>query len=311
MKIAGSIPRERRLPSLKDRAMVDVVRGVLRVRKWPKKYGKPRSALQKFWVDWFTQANRLAKYVDGITAARAIEMTKGSGLYPRDVILQAMRGRLYIWTDEEGNKWYPMAAVQNISDTLDVLAQTIGSVLVRATDRWRAPDPGNPGDVLTYQGDAAPADWQPAAGGGGFLGGALVGKSSDQTIVAWTNADITFQTEAYDTASIYDPASPTLLTVPAGFDLVRISYGMRANAGSGQVVISRVWKDANPFPGSPQIAVPASSSAIPLHNAVSPPLVVVAGEAFNLNVYNGTASTRTIDGNVDNTWFAMELLSAT
>lgn len=146
--------------------MVDTVRGALRVRKWPKKYGKPRSALQAWWIDWFRQANLLAKYVDGMTAARAITLTKGTGLYPRDIILKAMRGRLYYWTDENGKKWFPMAAVQNITDTLDVLAQTVGSVLVRAVDRWRAPDPGNLNDVLTLQGTPPVPAWSPGAGGG-------------------------------------------------------------------------------------------------------------------------------------------------
>ncbi len=146
--------------------MIDTLRGVLRVRKWPKKRGTPRSALQRWWIDWFRQANILAKYVDGASQARAIAMTKGSGLYPRDVLLKAMRGRLYHFVDQDGNKWFPMAGIQDISDTLDMLAQNIGSVLVRAVDRWRAPDPGNLNDVLTYKGIAAPPVWQaPSAGG--------------------------------------------------------------------------------------------------------------------------------------------------
>lgn len=147
--------------------MIDTVRGILRVRKWPRKPGTPKSALQRWWNDWFRQANRLAKYVDAASAIRAIELSKHSGFYPRDILLKAMRGRLYTWTDETGWTWYSMAAIGDISESLDVLAQTVGSVLVRAVDRWRRPDPGNIGDVLTYQGDAAPPDWQPAAGGGG------------------------------------------------------------------------------------------------------------------------------------------------
>lgn len=139
--------------------MVDTVRGVLRVRKWPKKRGKPTSARQLFWIDWFKQANLLAKYVDGATAALAIKLTKGSGLYPRDIILQAMRGRLYWWTDDTGRSWYPVAAIEDVSKTFDVLAQTVGSVLVRATDRWRAAVGGVLGDVLVHAGPGAPPTW--------------------------------------------------------------------------------------------------------------------------------------------------------
>lgn len=145
--------------------MIDTVRGVLRVRKWPKKRGPPKSAKQRFWVDWFIQANLLAKYADGMSQARAIAMTKGTGLYPRDVLLSAMRGRLYWWADETGWKWFPMAATQDVSDSLDTIAQAIGSVLVRAVDRWRAPVPGAIGAHLTYQGDAAAPTWEVPAGG--------------------------------------------------------------------------------------------------------------------------------------------------
>ncbi len=167
MKITESIPRNRRMPSLRNVVMIDTVRGVLRVRKWPKKRGTPRSALQRWWIDWFRQANILAKYVDGASQALAIAMTKGSGLYPRDVLLKAMRGRLYHFTDQDGNKWFPMAGIQDISDTLDMLAQTVGSVLVRAVDRWRAAGPDVPaiGDALTYQGPTTPPIWTaPGAG---------------------------------------------------------------------------------------------------------------------------------------------------
>ena len=180
MKFTRSVPRNVRLPSLRNVVMVDTVRGVLRVRKWPKKYGKPRSALQAWWIDWFKQANLLAKYADPMSQRRAIELTKGSGLYPRDVLLQAMRGRLYVWRDETGWKWYPVAAIGDISESFDVLAQTVGSVLVRATDRWRSPPAGIAGDVLTNQGPGAPPEW--AAGGGGG-GGVIIGEQGRSDIV--------------------------------------------------------------------------------------------------------------------------------
>jgi len=155
--------------------MIDTFRGVLRVRKWPAKYGKPRSALQAWWVDWFKQANLLAKYADPMSQARAIEMTKGSGMYPRDVLLKAMRGRLYFWSTPDGWKWYSVAAIQDVSDSLDALAQVVGSVLVRATDRWRSVVPGAIGQVLTYQGAAAAPIWAGAGGGAGVEQAELAG----------------------------------------------------------------------------------------------------------------------------------------
>ncbi len=170
-----TIPRKSRQPSLRNVLMVDATRGVLRVRKWPKKRGTPKSELQRFWIDWFRQANLLAKYADGMAQALAIKLTKGSGLYPRDIMLQAMRGRLYTWDDAAGRRWYPVAAIEDVSKTLDVLAQIVGSVLVRATDRWRTPPPTTVGDVLTYQGASAPPIWAPFAGPGGVIQQLLAG----------------------------------------------------------------------------------------------------------------------------------------
>ena len=155
--------------------MVYVSRGQIRVQKWPKKRGSPTSEKQRFWVEWFRQANLLAKYADAESLRLAIEYTKGSGWYPRDILLKAMRGRLYWWTDTTGWKWYPVAAIGDISETLDVLAQTVGSVLVRAVDRWRAPPVGALDDVLTNQGPGNPPEWKPITGAAGVTQEELAG----------------------------------------------------------------------------------------------------------------------------------------
>lgn len=149
--------------------MIDVVRGVLRIRKWPKKRGRAKSESQRFWIDWFKQANLLAKYADAMSVARAKEITANTGMYPRDIMLAAMRGRLYTWVDQNGWRWYPVAAKQDISESLDVLAQTIGSILFRATDLWRSPLPGNAGEVMLNQGGGNLPIWSPAPGLGGVV----------------------------------------------------------------------------------------------------------------------------------------------
>lgn len=204
------------MPSLRGAMMVDTCRGVLRVRKWPKKRGRPKSALQRWWNDWFVQANLLAKYADGMTQARAIALTKNSGLYPRDIMLRAMRGRLYWWVDQDGNRWYPMAGIQDISDTLDVLAQAVGSVLVRATDRWRAPPAGVAGDLFTCQGVLNPPTWETPAPPG-TPARCYVSKTAVQSIPNAAATTITWNTEYYDDAGIHDNAvNPSRFTMPAG-----------------------------------------------------------------------------------------------
>lgn len=217
MATLKKLTRGIRSESLRGAFMVDTVRGVLRIRKWPRKRGTPKSAKQLWWIDWFKQANYLAKYVDGAAAARAIEITAGSGKYPRDIIVSAMRGRLYSWIDQNGKKWHSMAAVQDISDSLDVLAQTVGDILVRATDRWRAPAAGAAGQVLTHQGAGAAPEWASAAGGGGFQGGCLAYMSAGQSILNATPTKLLWDTEVYDTAGIHSIVSNTGdFVIPAG-----------------------------------------------------------------------------------------------
>ncbi len=122
MAILRSIPLAQRLASHRGRTITYTHRGILVTQKWPRKRGTPTSAKQLWWIDWFTQANKLAKYADPMSQVRAIDMTKGTGLYPRDVLLKAMRGRLHWWADETGWKWFPMAATQAVSNSLDTVA---------------------------------------------------------------------------------------------------------------------------------------------------------------------------------------------
>ncbi len=310
MKITGSIPRSRRMPSLRNVVMIDTVRGVLRVRKWPKKRGTPRSALQRWWIDWFRQANLLAKYVDGASQARAIALTKGSGLYPRDVLLKAMRGRLYHFIDQDGNKWFPMAGIQDISDTLDMLAQTVGSVLVRATDRWRAPPAGTPGDVLTYQSAADPPEWVTPTGGGGYLGGALVSKSADQTIpnAAWT--DITWNQESYDTAAIHDNVVDNdRLTVPAGFNRVSLNANAYMLNYAGGFRILNISKNDDYVIGGGVVRHAGSGVVEPAINVQSAILEVIPGDYFKARVYQNRGGNVTLIAHAS-TYFSMQLISA-
>ncbi len=288
--------------------MVDTVRGVLRVRKWPRKRGTPKSASQLWWIDWFRQANKLAKYIDAASMRRAIELTAGTGKYPRDIILQAMRGRLYVWQDQNGKVWYPMAAVQDISETLDVLAQTVGSVLARAGDRWRSLAPGIPGDVLTSQGPGVLPSYQPAAGGGGWLGGALVSMSGLQSIVSWVWTPVIFQLATYDTHAIHDPAlNPSRLIVPAGFTGVQL-HGTASWPWDGAGYrIARIWKNGAPVVGCPSQMV-NSGAAGPGECAIASPLIeCIPGDYFELAVFQGKGSNLNLTAGVS-TWLSMTLL---
>ena len=287
--------------------MIDTVRGVLRVRKWPKKRGTPRSALQRWWVDWFTQANLLAKYADGLSQANAIKITKGTGLYPRDVFLMAMRGRLYWWTDETGWKWFPMAALQDVSKALDVLGQTVGDVLVRATDRWRPAPDASDGFVLTHKGPDASPVWELPSGGGGFLGGAMVGKTSVQNIVTAANRIVTWEVEVYSTNNIYDPvASLTRLTVPPGFTKVRLNAQVVWTMNNTGARALSFFKNGVKFRGGSTHYRPAYRES---HDSIaSPAIPCVGGDYFEVRVFQDSGISIKIDGTDVANAFGMTLL---
>ena len=308
MAIIRTIPRKGRRPAHTGRIMVDTVRGVLRVRKWPRKRPGPRTAIERFWSDWFTQANKLAKYADAMSQVRAIQMTKGSGMYPRDVLLKAMRGRLYAWTTPDGWKWYSMAAIGDVSESLDILAQTIGSVLVRAVDRWRAPPPGVIGDTLTYQGEEAPPIWASAAPPAAFQGGALVVKTGNQSIPASTVTALAFAGEAYDTDALHDPVTNNnRLTVPAGFNRVRLTGAVIwASSAVGDRIIWFRKNGAN-FIGQSAHHLEASTNT---EDSIASPVVeVVAGDWFELVVFQNSGAALNLIGPDNNTSFSIELVS--
>ena len=85
-------PTKQRFPNLKGILMVDTVRGRVRARAWPKKRGRPKSPAVRDQNEWFRQACRNMNYIDPGQMVLAIEAAKGTGLYPRDIIMNAMAG---------------------------------------------------------------------------------------------------------------------------------------------------------------------------------------------------------------------------
>ena len=95
-------PRRQRFPGIQGKLMIDTYRGQIRVRSWPKKRGTPKSQAVRNQNTWFTGANDLAKRIEPTQQNLAIAMTKGTGLYPRDLILKQMSGGLYDIVFEDG-----------------------------------------------------------------------------------------------------------------------------------------------------------------------------------------------------------------
>lgn len=92
----------RNIPSLKDAwalkgdLVVQTYKGQLYVRHWPKPFGKARSQAQKDSQTAFSQIQRAMKFQDPRFWVEAIESTKGTGMYPRDYMMSAMSGNMFL-----------------------------------------------------------------------------------------------------------------------------------------------------------------------------------------------------------------------
>lgn len=90
-----SDPARQRFPGLTGNLVVDSVRGRLRIRKWPRPRGKPKSPVTRQQNEDFALRSFRTKYVAGSQMSAAIDATKGTGLYPRDLIMRAMTVGLF------------------------------------------------------------------------------------------------------------------------------------------------------------------------------------------------------------------------
>jgi len=167
-KLVGGDPRSTRGISLQKQYMVDVYRGTIRVRKWPKKRGPPKTQDHKDQVEKFSQANRLAKYALPQSQVAAISATKNTSFYPRDLQVMAMYGRAWALAFPGQRTLWPMAARQDVSGSLDVLASQHGDLLGRGHDFWQQIAAGALGQVLTSNGLLELPSFKPA---GDFTGG--------------------------------------------------------------------------------------------------------------------------------------------
>lgn len=100
-------PQSLGFPALKGKLIVDTYRGQMRVRSWPRKTGPSKSAQVRRQNQWFKQANALARKAVPSQMALAIDMTKGTGLYPRDLLLRQMSGGIYDIITGEGVNYQP------------------------------------------------------------------------------------------------------------------------------------------------------------------------------------------------------------
>lgn len=131
--------------------------------------------------------------------------------------------------------------------------------------------------------------------------GAILEQDTVQTLPASTFTILTFPLPVIDTAGFWNPASPTLLTIPAGIEMVEISAGWRSNnitlngtqalrieSGAGNRL--RTANNVNGWPGM---------------SGTTGPIIVSEGEAFEVHVF--VAAANATQGNRQ-TFFKLNVL---
>jgi len=182
MALIGGRYSPTRGPGLKGRLMVDVVRGRVRVRAWPKKRKRPLHPQTVAQNQKFKDAAILAKYTPAEIMNPMITATRGTPFYPRDLVTMTASGRFAVIDTIEGISIMPSPAQSAVSESLDAIAQLQGEMLVRSDGLWVPIVPGQPGHVLTTQGLGSLPTWEPQSGGGGNLTPPLL-----TTFPTWVN----------------------------------------------------------------------------------------------------------------------------
>lgn len=143
--------------------------------------------------------------------------------------------------------------------------------------------------------------------------GALVYKTSAASVANNTAFNVPFDTENYDTDSIWSIGSPTRLTVPTGVTKVRLSGLAYWPAAAGSASISIIKNgataaDAYVGQGSFRVASASSSPLGPVRvQAQTAVISVTAGDYFEMRVVQIFGSTTNLEAN---SWFQMEILEA-
>lgn len=165
-KVTG-IPPSGKNWSLNRGVIYQTDRGQLKVQSWPRKRGRPKSPITREQNEWFRQANLVAKYAPSRDQWMAIEIAKGGPWYPRDLMMSAMKGRLFEVLILDGQEYRSMAVNEDVSSDLDFLAgSVVGTIIVRGPSLWQGLVPASPGRVLTSNGTSDMPSWQPSAGSG-------------------------------------------------------------------------------------------------------------------------------------------------
>lgn len=181
-----------RRPSLKGLLMQDVSNGAERSRAWPRKRGKNLPPAQKERMEWFRQAQWATKYIEPSVMVAFAQATKGTPLLPRDLATMMFAGRFTTLILEDGRKVFSVQQLQDVSFSLDAISQTEGYQLIRGPTYWE----GQPRIV------------------GNRIGAKVTRAAATASFASFAWGTIIWTAEALDQGAFWDPANPTVITIP-------------------------------------------------------------------------------------------------
>jgi hypothetical protein len=173
--------------ALKGKLLVKKYKGKLVVQSWPKPYGKARSEAQANTQKAFQRFQRAVKFFPPQQIITAMELTKSTGMYPRDLMMAASLGtNVMLGYDEPG-------ALPVIGDGLEKFTATGGETTID----WTNIPPGYSALELIINGRAL---------GGGSFDSLLVTFNGDTAAhydsTVWFNPSGVGQVLAGNTATI-------------------------------------------------------------------------------------------------------------
>lgn len=122
--------------SLRGRVVFRTNRGLLVAQKWPRPRGQPKTEQHKQQVEWFRQAQQLAKRADPKTQATIRQAVHRSPLMPRDLATSLMAGRAYSLARGPRDVIRSIRAMTEVSKALDLISNSPGDTLIRGASTW-------------------------------------------------------------------------------------------------------------------------------------------------------------------------------
>lgn len=134
----------------RGRAIVYVQHGQTVIAPWPNRQPKTVSPRQLAAIDRFREAAYVIKRSDAFQQSEAAKLSEGTQMLPRDLQMQALYGRMGTYIELNGQRWYSVAAHNDVSEVLDALSYEPGTILFRGANWWTPIAPGSDGDVLIW-----------------------------------------------------------------------------------------------------------------------------------------------------------------